>query len=452
VIQVFLFLCAIAVAVGFCYSAASLRRLLYLLYFVSLIEGVFINYFYPQKIFLLGKDVLVLYIYLLFLLQGHLRAALARTGTLLIPLGLYAALYTVHVFNPAMNNVLVGLVGLRVAIFYLPLLFVGQVAFESHAEVARFVRTTLLLTIPVCAYGIYQNFGGEDHIATLGRGYVERGVALLYGNGKSVEYTFRTLSTFTYSSSFSIFIILMAPLLWALYRGARGAWRWAAACALLLLLAAQISSGGRQALVFTAAALLLCELLQQGRLSRKLWAPLLLGVGLALGFFVLGEDKLSRYEAILDVDQVRWRYETYFVRHNLDAIRESPLGLGAGSASTAARHIGGLSFRATETFISKLAYEVGLPGILALLWLMSALCRRLWQVTRGLVDPELALLARAMLAIAVIVLLTSFNGWPLDVPPMNALFWAFAGVALALPALAPATETAAAPVGALGFA
>ena len=54
------------------------------------------------------------------------------------------------------------------------------------------------------------------------------------------------------------------------------------------------------------------------------------------------------------------------------------------------------------------------------------------------------LYGRGFLALAIMTFATSFNGWPLDVPPNNALFWMFGGVALAMHHLAPPVEQAAA--------
>jgi len=293
----------------------------------------------------------------------------------------------------------------------------------------------LVLAIPVCLYGLYQDFAGADHIASLGRGYVERGVAILFGGGTS-GYIFRTLSTFTYSSSFSIFILCMAPFAWFAFRSrVLLRWRWLGLASLVLLLAAQISSGGRQALVFTVLTVILSGAFTERGFARKVAAPVAAAAGILLGFFFLGESKLARYETVLDMEQVRWRYETYFVRHNLEAIEQSPLGHGSGVASTAARHVGGVRFRATETAISRLAWEVGLPGILAYLWALVSLLRRVRQVTRETLDRELLLMSHAFFALGLVVFATSFNGWPLDVPPLNGFFWMLAGMVLLAPRL-----------------
>lgn len=444
--QFFIYLSAAISVAGFLYSARSLRRLCYLLFFFSLIEGAYINYFYPSRIVLLLKDFLVAYMYVLLVAQGYLRGSLRRTGALVIPIVVYASIYTVHVFNPHLNNVLVGLVGLRVAIFYIPLILVGQAAFTRREEMWSFLRFAVLLTIPVCIYGLYQHFGGPAHIASLGPGYAARGVASLMGAGENEVYSLRTLSTFTYSSSFSIFVVLMAPFAWILFRGdSQRRWQVTALVGLLTLFAAQISSGGRQALVFTAMGVLLTEILHGRGLVRKVVAPMVVGLGILVGFFVLGSEKISRFETIFDMQQVRWRWETYFIEHNLRAIEASPLGNGSGAASTAARHVGAIKFAATETALSKTVYEVGIPGFLAYCWILLALLRRTWRARRGGGDRRLALFARAFFALGVIVFATSFSGWPLDLPPMNALFWAMGGLVFS-PAYLAARRAAPTPI------
>jgi hypothetical protein len=433
--QAFIYLSAAVTVVGFLYSWRSPRRMLYLIFYFSLIEGAYINYFYPNQLVHVLKDILIAYAYVLVIARGLVAKALHRLGPLLLPIAIFFAIYILHLFNPELGDWVVGLVGLRVAIFYIPLVMVALVAFEDEEQIWRFVRYCLLLAVPVCLYGIYQYFGGSAHIASLGPGYVERGVAILQGAG-TTSYSFRTLATFTYSSSFSIFILVMVPIAWVSIGATRlRAWRAFSIATVLLLYASQISSGGRQALVFTASAMLVTEVYTKRRFLPRLAAPIVIAVGLLLGFFLFGQEKLDRYETILDVEQVKWRYETYFVANNLDAIAASPWGHGSGAASTAARHVGTIRFGRTETAVSKLAYEVGIPGLIAYFWMLGAVVRRSVRSLRGLASYRMLLFNRAFLAIALTTLVTSLNGWPLDLPPANALFWIFGGIALGAPYL-----------------
>ena len=77
--RIFIYLSAFATAVGFLYSWRSPRRMLYLLFYFSLIEGAYINYFYPQQAPLVVKDILVLWTYGLLIAQGQLRTAVRST-------------------------------------------------------------------------------------------------------------------------------------------------------------------------------------------------------------------------------------------------------------------------------------------------------------------------------------------------------------------------------------
>src|SRR5262249_13765183 len=149
--------------------------------------------------------------------------------------------------------------------------------------------------------------------------------------------------------SFSIFIMLMAPFAWNLFRSRESVrWRYFALGTLLLLAVAQITTGGRQALIFPALTALLAEGFLKSKVLTRLAAGAALGFAIAVGFLLLGEAKLARYETVLDLEQVRWRYETYFIGHNLTALQLSPLGGGSGSASAAARHVKALPVQATE--------------------------------------------------------------------------------------------------------
>src|SRR4051812_18901385 len=105
----FIYASAAVTLIGFFYSARSLPRMLYLIFFFSLIEGVYINYFYPQQYPLVLKDLMIVWTYGLLIAKGKGRQAIRLLGPPIVPIALYSAIYVLHVFNPELNSLLVGL-------------------------------------------------------------------------------------------------------------------------------------------------------------------------------------------------------------------------------------------------------------------------------------------------------------------------------------------------------
>jgi hypothetical protein len=83
---------------------------------------------------------------------------------------------------------------------------------------------------------------------------------------------------------------------------------------------------------------------------------------------------------------------------------------------------------------------VGIPGILAYFWMLASVIRRARFALRNTVSRRTVLFGRGFLALAIVFFLTSLNGWPLDVPPSNALFWMIGGIALTMHRMTPSLQ------------
>jgi hypothetical protein len=109
------------------------------------------------------------------------------------------------------------------------------------------------------------------------------------------------------------------------------------------------------------------------------------------------------------------------------------LGLGPGTDTNAARNVAGSGlFDAIggwqESYLVKSWIELGVPGLLLVVWMLVALLR---AVTEGVADTGSGrTLIAASSGLLVAALATSIKGAILDQAPANAYFWLFAGLAI----------------------
>jgi O-antigen ligase len=87
-----------------------------------------------------------------------------------------------------------------------------------------------------------------------------------------------------------------------------------------------------------------------------------------------------------------------------------------------------------ENYYAKVAYELGLPGLVLVATLFAWIIWSGWRVTRQAGD-ELRPCAAALTAFAACIALNSFKGWQLDLDPINVYFWVFAGILSGIPGL-----------------
>jgi O-antigen ligase len=85
-----------------------------------------------------------------------------------------------------------------------------------------------------------------------------------------------------------------------------------------------------------------------------------------------------------------------------------------------------------ETYYPKIIYEIGIPGALVFLALVTTLVIAGWKTYRSLQDPDISSYGASLW---VFILCISYNTYyyPLDVDPVAVYYWFFAGVLFKLP-------------------
>jgi hypothetical protein len=411
-----------------------------------IVEGFLINFFDGVSELNLLKDVFVV---LLFFV---LAAMLIARGTFpfpklpwVVPFAAFAVVYLGEVFNPHLPNILVGLVGVRTTLLYFLLVPVAYWFFDTRERVLRFFVFMAVVSVPVAAFGIVQYYMGPEWMAAMSPGF-NRAIFYAFGlNPRPEDMYFRTFSTFVHTGAFAqylVFLMLITLALWAIPR-MRSYRPWIAALFVLLFLA-QLTTGGRSSMVYFVVAVAFWFLMQRASVR---FSPLLVLVPVLLvgTVSIFGEGFVERYASLLDLDYVKERNMPLLTGWLQESMKVEWVGLGAGYASTAARHVGvtPLNISVVENGLAKVRFEAGLPGFVLFVSFVFALGVHCVRQALHVRDPQMRWFTTACAAYILVNLLSVSMGTPFDGSPTNTYIWFFAGF------LARAPRLVSAPVGQL---
>jgi hypothetical protein len=395
------------------------------------VEGFLVNYFYQVPALNLVKDVFVSLLFLtvaVMLIIRH-RAPFPRLGWVL-PFAGFALVYTAQIFNPNLPTILVGLVGIRVTLFYFLLTPVAYWFFDSTERVVKFFLFMVALSIPVSAFGIVQYFKGPAWMMSISPGF-ERAVFFAWttDSGGVTSGAFRTFSTFVHTGGFSLYLALMMLVTAALWGLFRVSWqRMVIGAILLLQFFALLPTGSRGAFLQFILCVCIWWFFQRGSM-RLAPALLLLPIFFYAATLLLGTGFLDRFSTLLDPTVVRERNVPLISGWLEESMKTDWAGLGAGIASTASRHVAetALDIGVVENGLAKMRIEAGIPGlILYVIFLVSFLFSCARQAFR-VPDPRVRWFATPVAAFVVLNVLLTPVGTPFDISPTNVYLWFFAG-------------------------
>lgn len=399
----------------------------------------------PSKLL---KDVLfVLPLYAsVFAVRPHLLRGLAVTSTMLICFALFAGLAVIQIANPGLQSPLVGLLGLKVWLLYVPLALAVGGALQDEAALQRFLRGALLVCLVCFGTALAQVASsltiGYETTIRFTHGPAAAGATQNFANFGMGGFFGRIPATFASAAEFYGFCGLAIALCYAALRFERHRlWRGLALAGLLIGCLAYVTSGSRGALAFIPLILLTTMVLER-RIGAGLAVGILLVPAAFLGTVWIGIDFFGLAGVTAELARVyslnvgfgdMWRLMV-----------EAPLGQGTGSGTLATRHVmadGGFGTRKFfEGMYNKAALEFGILGpALLFAFLMSVVAAGL-RALAACRDPRHAGAAAALLAWIMVNVAWSLKGWILDLDPTNVIFWMFTAIVLRLPSLQGATE------------
>ncbi|MBZ8180408.1 hypothetical protein [Oscillatoria salina] len=339
------------------------------------------------------------------------------------------------------NSVLVGILGLKVLLGYIPLIFCAYYLIRSKSDLFFLMRLHVILIIICCSLGLLQyillvtgvcpgstNLSGEAiHKATLEARCLVGGSLLYYPEWKLI----RLPGTFVAPWQWGWFLISSSFFSYATSISDRQIhWRILSWIALAAIVVMAVISGQRIALALVPATLIILTLLTD---KHKHWLPVKLGGVLLIATLIASNSE--KVQQRLRSFIFRWNASPphYFIVDQFDwviAEQSGWLGNGLGKATNSARILA--NTKLIETYYAGLLYEIGPVGVLAFLSVISVLILLTYNAYRSLKEPSLRDLA---ICLWVFVFLVGYNTYyyPLAVDPVAVYYWFFVGVMLKLP-------------------
>ena len=337
-----------------------------------------------------------------------------------------------------------GILGLKVFLGYIPLIFVGYYLIESKKQLIFLGRLLLVLAIVCCSLGLVQYamlasgicegtrgaIGGELFKASLeAKCFV--GGSLLYSPSQG---QIRLPGTFVSPWHWAWFLIANSFITFTVaFTDTSFLWRTAGLGGLALVMMNSIVSGQRLALALVPICVVISLILTGQIANLKRFIPF--GIGLALILSVVATYNPQIIQQRVDSFVARWNTAPphEFVLEQFDfAIGQQKgiLGRGLGKATTSARAFGATAL--VETYHPKLLYEVGYPGLIAFMLFVTNLVIVTFSSYKKVKDKTINSFGSSFWVFILII--SYFPYWyPLDTDPVAVYYWLFAGILLKLP-------------------
>jgi len=364
----------------------------------------------------------------------------------MVPLALLAALVAIQVFNPDIESLLVGLVGLKVWLFYIPMAFIGYHLVRSRRDLDRVLKLMCMTALVPAIVGIveavllytgnsslvYSLYGDAAYTSTQGFAAVQVGGATLL----------RVPSTFSFVAQYYVFMTAMVAIGYAWWRMAppNTSQRHARVLVWAILLIAVLTSGARGAIAFIPLLLLAILIIEGGLGTRAIGVLVTLGVGLLLTFGLVGANPTGVVGSLLE--NARIQFDTVIVTGAEEASKDLLTGIGTGTDTNAIRYVTddeGQQFSATngwqESYWAKSILELGIGGFILVIIALGAVFVSGVRTHRRLRDPGLRALSASILGLMVWAFANTPKGQYLDFDPLNIYFWLFAGILFKLAVL-----------------
>lgn len=193
-----------------------------LIYFLKdfILIGAYIGYFFltPRKINLVNKDQTIKFF-----------AVMATFWCVF------------QAFNPSLGSPIIGFFGIKNYLLYIPLMWLIPALFTSTEQLYQFLRSYLLLLIPVGLLAIVQFFSPTDSILNV---YSDEAHQIAVFGGENIAV--RVTGTFSYIAGYSIYLgISLALLLPILSAHQSRLWRWLTIAEILLIAITSFMTGSR---------------------------------------------------------------------------------------------------------------------------------------------------------------------------------------------------------------
>ncbi|GEM_PF-162094 len=342
---------------------------------------------------------------------------------------------------------LVGILGLKVLLGYIPLIFCAYHLLRDKKDLHWLLRVVCVLIIICCALGFVQYQMLRTGRCTGTSGLGKTGAALFKASlearcfvGGSLLYTpeqgvIRLPGTFVAPWQWGWYLISSAFFSFATaFSDPKFIWRNVGLAAMASTFIMAVISGQRIALGIVPLAFILLLFLTGQIANLKRFIPI--GVGLATLLAIAMAANPAVMQERIDSFQSRWNAappQDFIVnqfQQSLGELQGSLLGKGVGRATNSCRVFG--KVRLVETFYPKLLYEIGPVGVLAFIAVVTVLTIQTFKAYRSAKDRSLRSYGACFWVFVLFISINTYY-YPLDVDPVAVYYWFFAGVILKLP-------------------
>ena len=337
-----------------------------------------------------------------------------------------------------------GILGLKVLMGYVPLIFCTYYMINNKKDVLRLGRVHLILVIICTLLGIYQyhllNSGACPGTRNnVGDALFKASVEAKCLVGGAVGFTpaqnfIRLPGTFASPWHWAWFLIANSAITFTVAFGDTSLWwRLGGMVGMVLVFVNSVISGQRIALALVPVVTVILFVLTGQMANLKRFVPILLGLVLILGIVIttnpeIIQERLDSLTSRAEASPPHAFIEEQF--HWAFAEQRGPLGRGLGKATNSTRVFGKTAL--VETFHPKLIYEMGLLGGLAFFAFTTNIVWETFKIRRSLKTPIARNYASSLW---VFILIISFNTYwyPLDTDPVAVYYWLFVGLLFKLP-------------------
>ena len=382
------------------------------------------------------KDLIILAAYASFLLALAHRKEKAMKNPLRVPLLAFVAWVFIETLNPYLDNYLVPLLGLRMTLFYVPLLYLGYSFLKKEEQLRNFWFLMLGIAGLTSCLGIIQSIGGLDFLNPTDNPFLRLQLTrYVPGSGAAVP---RPTATFVDAGRFAQYMLVMAYVglgvvayFYHTTKHTKRAVRFLAWCCWVTILIGLFLSGQRSAILWIVLSLIgmlllrlfIGERMRSGR-AFPLGRVLLTGAGVMLivvalfperfesayHFYMESMDPSSQYSEVSSRPQTHVRLTVYAWE------KSAWLGHGTGSGSLGLQYVAPLlpeaeayKFRdQVEGGYAAVLWEWGIVGLALWLWWSLLLLKLMIQTVWGLRNTRFFWLATTIAICIFAILFPSF--------------------------------------------
>lgn len=337
-----------------------------------------------------------------------------------------------------------GILGLKIFLGYVPLIFCAYYLIEDKKQLLFFARLHLILAITCCALSLVQYSMLQRGICRgteglsgdlLFKASIEAkcfvGGALLYSPSQGV---IRLPGTFVSPWHWGWFLISNSALTFAVaFCDTSPLWRLMGLGGMAIVFINAVICGQRIALALVPVVTIILLFLTGQIANLKRFLPIAVGLGVVIAIAMATnpaviQERIASFQSRASAsppdefikDQWQWALG------NQDGF----LGNGLGKGTNSTRTFGEVSL--IETYFPKVIFEVGVVGFLGYMIFLTHLTIFTFKTYRSIKDKSLRSFGSSYW---VFILMISYNTYwyPLDTDPVAVYYWFLAGVIVALP-------------------